>query len=125
MKKIITLFIISIVFSCNSQVSDKEKRKNILLEEGKNYIGKEIFLLLKNESFSNYKKLTIIDSKPSKASSLLIDFDNNISLEIFPTEFKHMKSFDLKNKWDIEKFKLEIIKEIKVYDNNKLIINIY
>ncbi|GEM56635.1 hypothetical protein B0A58_01810 [Flavobacterium branchiophilum NBRC 15030 = ATCC 35035] len=124
MKKIIFLCVINFFLSCNSQVSNKENRKNILLEDCKNYIGKEIFLLLKSKNFSKYNKLTIIDSKPGKASSLWVNLDNNISLEIFPTEFKHMKSFDVNFKWDIEKFKLEIIKEIKVYDRNKLIKNI-
>lgn len=124
MKKVIFICVINVFFSCNSQVSNKENRKNILMEDCKKYIGKEIFLLLKDKNFSSYNKLTIIDSKPGKASSLWIDYDNNISFEIFPKEFKHMNAFDVKNKWDIEKFKLEIIKEIKVYDRNKLIENI-
>jgi hypothetical protein len=62
----------------------------------------------------------IIDSKPGVASGLLIYYSDNTSIELRPESFKFMQQFDIKRKWDIEKFKLEIIKEIIIYKNDKI-----
>lgn len=127
MRTIIIFFVLSIFLSCNSQVSKNEKHNNnidslgIKIDDCKNYIGKEIKLFLKDSNFSEYNRILIIDSKPGKASSIMLEYDENIEIELFPTEFKHMNSFDPKAKWDIEKFKLETIEKIKIYKKGRVI----
>jgi hypothetical protein len=100
----------------------RDNSKNEIVENQKipyeKFIGKKIDCLLKSKK---YKKLVIIDSKPGKANYLLVVYNDNMTIEIYPTKFKHMKEFDPKLVWDIKKFKLETIKKIRIYDHDKLV----
>mgnify|MGYP001203911484 CR=1 FL=1 len=122
MKTLIYCIVIFICFlGCNSQKKEKAQYREDTDSIYNKYIGKEIKLFLEDINFKEYKKLTIMDSKPGKASSLWVHYDNNIDIELFPDKFKHMKSFDPNFRWDIEQFKLENIQTIVVYNKSSVV----
>ena len=85
------------------------------------FIGKEIRVFLEDSQFSKYKALTVMTSKPGKASSLAVVYDDQYYMEIFPDRFTYMEPFSTTANWDLEKFKMEKIWRIDVYKNGTLI----
>ena len=105
---LVPLMITVILFSCQNKDSTYQ-----------HFVGEDIGYFLKNNP--DYIDLRIESGKPGFARSLLILFKDSISIELVPTDFKHMKAFDIKGEWDMDSLKKEQIKEIYVFKNDSLI----
>ena len=129
--KIIILFCVLInICSCNldskkfetksSNNSDKLSDSISSLNINK-YVGKNVSEFLKDEKFSNYRKIYIVGDKPSVASSLDVFYNGGIYIKLIPKKFKYMNTFSEYGEWNIEDFKKERIDVINIYKNDVLI----
>jgi hypothetical protein len=84
-----------------------------------NYIGKEVFIFLLNDTIRSYSDLVLFDSQPGILRGALITFNKTTYIEITMDSFKHVKLFDPYRKWNKNLFYKEEIGQIKVYVNGE------
>ena len=69
-----------------------------------------------------YSSLKIESRKPGVASSLLVFYPkDSITIELFPSKFKFMNTYDENGEWNIEEFKKEKISIIRILKKDKVI----
>lgn len=113
MKRILLLSLL--VLACQHERSKQPPcAKNL-----EKYLNSSVKSFLK-ENLS-YQRITIMDSKPGLAHSLLVVYSKGCTIELIPTQFEHMMPFDTCMEWNVEEFKKEKIGSIDVYSSDKLI----
>ncbi len=83
------------------------------------YLNSSVKSFLKENP--SYQRITIMDSKPGLAHSLLVVYSRDCTVELIPTKFEHMMPFDTNMGWNMEEFQKEKIGSIDVYSSDKLI----
>ena len=136
MKLILTIiFGTFLMFSCQEKKSIKTNK--LLVNESvnetpeqdiffkvnlKNYIGKSVGELLKNNAIQNYNDYYWSDEPPGKLNSLNLVYPNKISLEIYAHQLKFTPSFSETLNFNIELFKKEKVTKIIIVKDSKEII---
>ena len=104
-----SLIIISLLFLFGCSSNKKA------FDDIDSFIGKPIATFLSN--YNQYDSIYVVCRKPFVASSLRVIYDS-CDIELFPTRFTHMEPSDSSMQWDKELFKLEIIRAIRVLQDD-------
>lgn len=127
MSKVIFIFFTFCLLSCSSMsiYSEAEfiKMNKTTLYKPQRFVGKELDLLINGLKETDYDiKFNTI--RNFILESISIKLNNNYTVKIY---FDRNTTFDFggglmnKNKWDIEKLKLEKVGAIKIYYENEMI----
>ncbi len=102
------------ILSCRT-LSEREIIDIDKIRLKKKFIGKPISDFLQNSDYNNYQSLTISSDKPGYASSIILDFENETTIELFTNEFKFLKPFNKDLNWDLSLFKKEKLDKIQIH----------
>ena len=109
-KKSFIIISLLFLFGCSSNKK--------AFEDIDSFIGKPISDFL--SYYNQYDSMYVVCRKPFVASSLRIIYDS-LDIELFPTRFTHMEPFNFSMQWEKELFKLEIIRAIRVLQDDHAI----
>jgi len=87
------------------------------------YIGNEVFNILLDDEIRCYQKFTFFDTKPGALSGAIITIDSNFYIEVYVSEYKFQKQFNEERNWNKLLFYKEAISRIKVFQDNKCIVD--
>lgn len=114
--KYLFILILTLLSFCSSKV---EKKESINYEK---YINSSISVFLQENR--GYSSIRIESKKPGVASSLSVYYpSDSLTVELFPSKFEHMKTYDSNGIWNIEEIKKEKISIIRV-SKNDIVINV-
>lgn len=133
MKLILTIiFGTFIIFSCqekksintnkllvNKSVNETPEQDIFLKVHLKNYIGKSVGELLKDNAIQNYNDYYWSHEPPGKLNSLNLVYSNKINLEIYAHPLKFTPSFSETLNFNLELFKKEKITKIIIVNDSK------
>jgi hypothetical protein len=80
------------------------------------FMGKKVSKLLKWIG-KEYKRQYFYQAKAGYANFLRTSFSDKLVIDIYVSEYKHMEPLDKEFKWNMRKFKLERVGEIKLRYN--------
>lgn len=80
----------------------------------KEFIGKSVEVFPKDKTVSKYISYFFVDEKPGLLSHLVLNYSNNLSIEVFVKDYKYVKQFNINRNWSFIKFKKEKIGEIHI-----------
>lgn len=120
MKDWIILLCSVILLSCNNH---RRKTSSIFPNEEtlRPFIGHTVGEFLSDKSLPHYTRLFIGDEPPGVAYCIHVIYKDSLRIQLIPYNFRNMKTFDENRRWDIDKFKREIVDEICVYKNDRLV----
>ncbi len=118
----IVILICSTDLSCKGQhrsneivinTTDTAVYNKLMSMEFENYIGKATVDQFLTDVGIEYKDSTLGFAPTSYLRYIIFGYSDKLSVEIQVNEFKHMSSWSPEHKWDIKKFKMEKIGEIR------------
>lgn len=112
-KKLIIVTLISI-YSCASL--KKDSTSNFMFDNKvyENFLGKEVFNFLVNDSFRNYQDISFFDQKPASLSGLMLSYSDGTVVYLYVDKFQFQEKFNITRNWDMNLLYKEKISRIKV-----------
>jgi len=101
------LTLLSIFFMSNAQTKEE-----VLSEDYKGYIGKDIASFMKHKYIKKYKEYSLSTGKPGLLVGIHIQLTDDISIEVIVYNFSFVKQFDKEYGWDISLVEKEKISRI-------------
>lgn len=128
--QIVCLFAVSLLVlnsNCSSSTNQSCEINDLKLGEitYSDYVGKEVFYFLIHDDIRGYQEFIFFDNKPGVLNGAIITIDPNNYIEIYVSEFKFQKQFNEERKWDKSLFLKEIISRIRVFKDDKCILDTF
>ncbi len=85
------------------------------------YVGKKVSLLLNDRVISKYKDYVFIQGKPGSLLYLTLEYSPHLYIEVYVNKFSHIKQFDINMAWKLDTFKKEVISEIRIKVDRRIL----
>jgi hypothetical protein len=122
MKKILFLCLaVSLISLSCIALNQGSQAKGVESIDFSKYCGKTIREVLSEPALKNYSDATWIDEPPGMLSSVIIDLEEGLLLEIFPADINNQSSFSPYKEWSFDKFIEEEYKGNIIWDGRKKI----
>ena len=105
----------------SSPFNDSLLIENLKHTDLKKHIGLPIDSFLKAPTVSNFSTYQFIDEPTGYLSYLYLKYSRRVGIKVYAQDLRHVQKFDIKSQWKLSDFSRELLTEIILINDRKII----